>query len=140
MKTLIVDTSFWIALYDSEDNKDKQNLISLIAENIHEYQVLIPFPTLYEFLNTKFSRTAMVVDFQKEISKHNYVKIDDTEYKEIALNNFFEKSKYQKNEDVSLVDEIIKLMIDDKNLKTDLIITFDSALENYALSKNVRSV
>ena len=140
MKTLIIDTGFWIALFNPDREIEKQELVDLITENIKDYLVLIPFPTLYEFLNSKFSRKQNVIAFMEELSKPNYIKIDDLEYKEKALNNFFEKSQYLNNEDVSLVDEVIKEMINDINLKTDFIITFDNALENYALSRNVKTI
>lgn len=140
MKTLIIDTGYWIALFNPEQDVEKQDIVELITEIISNYQVLIPFPTLYEFLNSKFSRNHRAISFNDELAKLNYIKIDDIEYKERALNNFFEKSQYVNCEDVSLVDEVIKEMIDDPNLRTDFIITFDEALENYALSKNVKSI
>lgn len=140
MKTLIVDTGYWIELFNPENNPENQEIIELITDVIHEYQVLIPYPTLYEFLNSKFSRNHWTNNFKEELDKPRYIKIDDAEYKERALTNFLEKNQYINNQDISFVDEVIKEMIDDTNLKTDFIITFDTALENYALSKNVRSM
>lgn len=140
MKTLIVDTGYWIELFNPENNPENQEIIELITDVIHEYQVLIPYPTLYEFLNSKFSRNHRTNNFKEELDKPRYIKIDDAEYKERALTNFLEKNQYINNQDISFVDEVIKEMIDDTNLKTDFIITFDTALENYALSKNVRSM
>ena len=140
MKTLIVDTGYWIELFNPGLNPQNQEIIELISDVIHEYQVLIPYPTLYELLNSKFSRNHLTNNFKDELSKARYIKIDDTEYKVRALNNFLEKNQYVHSEDVSFVDEIIKEMIDDVNLKTDFIITFDRALENYALSKNVKTI
>ncbi|WP_461632049.1 hypothetical protein [Labilibaculum euxinus] len=139
MKTIIIDTGFWIALYNPEKEIDKQDIIELITDVINEYQVLIPFPTLYEFLNSKFSRKNNDINFKEKLSKSNYIMVDDAKYKQKALNNFFIKSTQSKT-DVSLVDEVIKEMIDDTNLKTDFIVTFDKALENYALSKNVKFI
>lgn len=140
MKTLIVDTGYWIELFNPSINPQNQEIIELISDVIHEYQVLIPFPTLYELLNSKFSRNHNTRNFKDELSKVRYIKIDDAEYKDRALNNFLEKNQYAQSEDISFVDEVIKEMIDDVNLKTDFIITFDRALANYALSKNVKSI
>lgn len=138
MKTLIIDTGYWIALFNPEKNVDKHDIVEFVTEIINDYQVLIPFPTLYEFLNSKFSRNRKAINFKNELSKPQYIMIDDSKYKELALSNFFEKTQHLNNEDVSLVDEVIKGMIDDTNLKTDFLITFDDALKNYALSKNVK--
>ncbi|CAA9203369.1 hypothetical protein FLACOL7796_04711 [Flavobacterium collinsii] len=54
-----------------------------------------------------------------------------------ALENFFNKSIYEKN-DVSLVDEIIKEIIDTRTYKIDYLISFDEGLNNYALSKGIQ--
>lgn len=141
MKTLIIDTGFWIALFNPEKEIEKQEIVSIIFDNLNNYQILIPFPTLYELLNSKFSRKKdLIVRFQEELNKPNYIKIDDTEYKQKALSNFFYRKSNHYSEDISFVDEVIKEMIDDVNLKTDFIITFDRALENYALSKNVKII
>lgn len=140
MKTLIVDTGYWIELFNPSLNPQNQEIIELISDVIHEYQVLIPFPSLYELLNSKFSRNPNTRNFKDELSKARYIKIDDAEYKDRALNNFLDKNQYVQSEDISFVDEVIKEMIDDVNLKTDFIITFDRALENYALSRNVKSI
>jgi predicted nucleic acid-binding protein len=139
MKTLIIDTCYWIALFNPEREPQHQEIVELIEEQIDKHTILIPYPTLYEFLDTKFSRKDRLKHFYNLLSKPNFIKIDDSKYKEKALDNFFIKST-KKTEDVSFVDEIIKEMIDDENLKTDFIITFDKALENYAYSKNVKSI
>lgn len=140
MKTIIIDTGYWIALFNPEKNLKLQDDVKLISEIITNYKVLVPFPTLYEFLNSKFSRNKNTKYFRNELSKPNYIKVDDSEYKERALNKFFEKTNYTKSEDISLVDEVIKEMIDDINLKTDYLVTFDEALKNYAVSKNVETI
>ena len=139
MKTLIIDTCFWIALFNPEKELKHQEMVELVIDIIDNHKVLIPYPTLYEFLDSKFSRKDKLERFYNELAKPNFEKINDSKYKEKALSNFFIKS-IQINEDVSFVDEVIKEMIDDENLRTDFIITFDKALENYAYSKNVKSI
>lgn len=139
MKTLIIDSCFWIALFNPEKEAQHQDIVKLVVDAIDNHKILIPYPTLYEFLNSKFSRKDKVAQFYNQLSKPNFIKIDDSKYKKKALSNFFIKSTTIK-EDVSFVDEVIKEMIDDNDLKTDFIITFDDALENYAYSKNVKSI
>jgi len=39
----------------------------------------------------------------------------------------------------SLVDEVIKMMLVDKNLKVDYLISFDERLNNFALSQGVQT-
>lgn len=140
MKTVIVDTGYWIELFNPGSNTEHQEIVELISNLIHDYRVLIPYPTLYELLNSKFSRNPLTRNFKDELSKTRYVKIDDSKYRDRALNKFLEKNQYVSREDISFVDEVIREMIDDVNLRTDFIITFDKALENYALSKSVRTI
>jgi rRNA-processing protein FCF1 len=73
------------------------------------------------------------------LSKQKYIKIYDNEYREKALKNFTYQFTFT-NTDISLVDEVIKEMIEDRNLKTDIIVTFDEVLKNYARSMNVEVV
>lgn len=134
---IMIDSCFWIALYNPEKHPEKIHEVEAIAELIEDYEIIIPFPSLYEFLNSRFSRKNDAYHFKKLISRSNYIKLDDTPFKEKAFENFFYKAMndYQ---DVSLVDEIMKEIID-SDIKIDYIITFDEVLKNYALSKGVKS-
>ena len=73
------------------------------------------------------------------LSRPNVIKLSDTDYKDEALENFFLKSKSDYS-DVSLVDEIIKLIMADKTLKIHYIASFDKGLLNDALSKGIREI
>lgn len=140
MKTILLDTGYWIALFSPEKEKSKQAVVEYVSQLIDEnnYSVIIPFPTLYEFLNSKLSRKGKF-NLESELSKQKYIKIYDNEYREKALKNFTYQFTFT-NTDISLVDEVIKEMIEDRNLKTDIIVTFDEALKNYARSMNVEVV
>ena len=142
MKTILLDTGYWIALFSPEKEKEKQDVIEYVSKLIDEsnYTVIIPFPTLYEFLNSKLSRKGkQKFNLESALSKQKYVKIYDNDYREKALKNFTYQFSFT-NTDISLVDEVIKEMIEDVNLKTDIIVTFDEMLKNYARSMNVEVV
>lgn len=134
---VIVDSCFWIALYNPDKHVHLNDDIDFISDFIENENILVPFPTLYEFLNSKFSRKQDVNNFKQLLNRPNYIKIEDTSYKNKALNDFFEKSISGKT-DVSLVDECIKQIIDDKSYRIDYLISFDEALNNYALSKGIK--
>lgn len=140
MKTIILDTYYWIAVFNPEKEKDKQEIVKFVSELIDEnhYEILIPFPTLYEFLNSKFSRKKSI-NIETELAKPKYIKIHDNEYRDKALNNFLQQISIS-NYDVSLVDEVIKEMIEDVKLRTDIIVTFDEALKNFARSMSVEVI
>lgn len=142
MKTILLDTGYWIALFSPKKEKEKQDVVEFVSELIdgNNYSIIIPFPTLYEFLNSKLSRKKS--DWLKlttELSKGKYKKIYDDKYREKALQNFSHPSSFAEG-DISLVDEVIKEMIDDETLKTDIIVTFDEALKNYARAMNVEVI
>ncbi|MCZ8089403.1 hypothetical protein [Flavobacterium sp.] len=142
MKTILLDTGYWIALFSSENEKEKQDVVEYVSELIDEnnYTVIIPFPTLYEFLNSKLSRKGrQKFNLEAELSKQKYEKVYDEKYRKKALENFFKQFSFV-NYDISLVDEIIKEMNEDTTLKTDIIVTFDNGLKNYARSMNVEVI
>ena len=136
---IIIDSCFWIALYNPEMHTHLTKDIEYISDFIENENIIIPFPSLYEFLNSKFSRRSDVERFKKLISKPNYIKLDDTLYKFNALDNFFENAIYGNN-DVSLVDEIIKEIIIDQKIKIDYLISFDTELNNFAISRGVKTI
>ena len=140
MKTIILDTCYWIAVFNPEKEKDKQEIVKFVSELIDEnhYEILIPFPTLYEFLNSKFSRKKSI-NIETELAKPKYIKIYDNEYRDKALKNFLQQISIS-NYDVNLVDEVIKEMIEDVKLRTDIIVTFDEALKNFARSMSVEVI
>lgn len=141
MKTIILDTGYWIALFSPEKEKEKQETVDEVTRLIDEnnYSVLIPFPTLYEFLNSKLSRKKDKINLVNELSKSKYKKIYDDKYRDKAFKKFSDLFSYSIL-DISLVDEVIKEMIEDDKLRTDSIVTFDEALKNYALSMSLEVI
>jgi predicted nucleic acid-binding protein len=56
MYKVLIDTCFWISLYDPKDeNSEKAEQIAEILSN-RQHEIILPFPTLYEFVNSKLSR------------------------------------------------------------------------------------
>jgi len=136
---VVIDTGFWIALYDPAKDPINSLEAERMAEEIEDEDLIIPFPTLYEFVNSRLSRREAKLQFEKLLSRPNVTKLSDTKYKEKALENFFLKSKSDYS-DISLVDEIIKLIIADKNLKIDYIAAFDQVLLKNAISQGIKKI
>jgi len=136
---VLVDTCFWISLFDPTDDPKLTVEAERISEEIEDEEIIIPFPTLYEFVNSRLSRREAKTEFEKLLLKPNVTRLSDVKYKEKALENFFLKSKYE-HSDISLVDEVLKLIIDDKQIKIDYIVSFDSGLIREALSKGVKQI
>ena len=91
MNNIIVDTGYWFALFDNKDQYH-HNAVN-IADYLELGNILIPFPTLYETINTKFSkRKDWFVEFEIILNKNNVKLIYDEECKDDALNLSIESS------------------------------------------------
>ena len=123
-KYVLADTGFWYALYEPRDaHHSKANLIGELIEN---QNIILPWPSLYETLNTRFTkRRSRMIQFESYISGPNVHLIDDSEYKLDALNQTFEHSKVGFRT-FSLVDSVIRELLKDENLKIDYLITFNT--------------
>ena len=125
---VLTDTGFWIDLLNSKDTVKEQK-----AEDIFSYiedtTVIIPFPTLYEFLKTRMvKRTEKLRWFEKFLKKENVILLEDTPYKTSAMEKMFALNLTNRNIDrrtISLVDAVIREMLADTNIKIDSFITFN---------------
>lgn len=136
MYNILIDSCFWITLYDTRGNPKETSEAETIAKLIIDQNIIIPFPTLYEFVNSRLSRKEIILEFAKLLNRHNFRKLPDTNYKDEALENFFTKSG-QGHGDISLVDEIIKLILHDRNIKIDYVVSFDKVVKNEARSLGI---
>lgn len=101
-KSILIDTGFWIALYDERDPYHHKaiNLLDLIPGN----DVLIPWPTLYETINTRFCKNkSTLAGFESFIKTQNTLLISDLYYRDGNLLEVFEGSRT-----LSLVDRVIR--------------------------------
>lgn len=117
---IIVDTGFWIALYDGTDEHHTwANQLWDELSNNHKF--IVPYPTMYEFINTRLMRRKGKLFFFKELFNRldTIIKVSDECYKEDALRITFETE----NRDLSLVDNTIRLMIEDEHILKHAVIT-----------------
>lgn len=122
-KNIVADTGFWIALFDERDRHHEAAL--RIGGRIEHFNLLIPWPTLYETINTRFAKREKCRQGLKIfLDKPNTVKVDDAPYKDKAIEEVISpRSKRY----FSAVDYIIRNILEDSNIKTDALITFNEA-------------
>jgi predicted nucleic acid-binding protein len=120
-KSIIIDSCFWFALFDNRDPYHEDAM--LFYEYIVPHTLVLPWPTLYEALNTRFSRRrASVEKFYSIIRTHSTYLVPDNEYRDISLEYFFNQRR-----PFSLVDIVIRNIILDESIKIDAIVTFNEA-------------
>jgi hypothetical protein len=85
--------------------------------------IVLPFPVLYETLDTRFcNRKEWIVSFNEIISRNTTILVSDDKYRENALNKtFFTNEKRP----MSLADMAIRFMLEDVNLNVNTLITFN---------------
>lgn len=124
MTNVMVDTGFWYALFDPRDTYHTQ--ANELVEYLELAQILIPYPTLYESLNTRFSRRNQWMEkFREILNRQNVILLDDTAYKREALDLTFELTLLQ-NRPLSLVDTVLRLMLDDSTLHIQYLLSFNA--------------
>lgn len=86
---------------------------------------IIPFPSLYETINTRFSkRKDDFSAFKNHILSERCTFIHDDAYKRMALENTFDSALLH-NRPISFVDMIIRMMIEDVNIMVHGLLTFN---------------
>lgn len=124
-KTALVDSGFWIALLDGRDEHHQSAQSK--AETLLRLQYVVPWPTLYETLRTRFVRRPLLVgQFERFLKRPNATLLDDAKYKEDALELALAAAAGGRRQH-SLVDHVLRLVIDDANVKLDCIFTFNVA-------------
>ena len=124
MKRIIIDTCVWYACFDKTDSNYQYSDKILKILNLHD--IIIPFPTLYETINTRFVKNNYgqmdrLFSFINNPSKVYLV--DDSSYKDKAKSIVF--SSLNRNKSYSLVDMIIRLMMEDISLGEIAVMTFN---------------
>ncbi|MGA1839469.1 MAG: hypothetical protein ACMUIU_02500 [bacterium] len=121
-KNVIFDSGFWYALYDERDNYHNDAI--LFEEYLKIYNLIIPWPILYETLNTRFvRRNNWLSSFENYIKSPNVLILSDESYRERALNLVFDLKRGVNS--YSLVDLVIREILKDTTIKIDALVTFN---------------
>ena len=121
-KRVLLDTGFWFALYDRRDRH--YGVAGRLAESIFACQVILPWPSLYETLNTRFVRRIdWLASFRLLIGRRNVSKLEDGVYRERALAQALATGRTEGS--LSLVDRVIREMLADRSVRVDALVTFN---------------
>ena len=121
---VIVDTCIWYALVDKNDTYSRY--ADAIAKLLESHKVLVPYPSLYETINTRLLRNQNRQANKLFAYLNNPMRvhlIPDDAYRERALHAV--QFNLEQGKTYSLVDMIIRLMMEDVNLGDIAVMTFN---------------
>jgi hypothetical protein len=116
-------TKFIFALYNVKDDHytEAKNKVTLLEQ----LNILIPWPCLYECVNTKFvKKSHVIVEFEQFLKKPQVKLINDKDYRELVFSKTFEFARAGKRH-ISLTDMVVRLMLEDINLNVNYLFTFN---------------
>lgn len=117
---VLVDTGFLIALYEPRDEHHAAAVGK--SEWLDLLPVALPWPVLYETVNTRLSRNrAKVARFDALVQQPGTELVDDTAYRADAYRIVVSST----NRHLSLVDAVLRLVVDDPNVPVAGMLTFN---------------
>ena len=122
-EAILVDSGFFFALFDPRDAWHIQARSK--AEWIEAFRVIVPWPILYETVNTQLARRPdRVARFERIIRRPDTELLDDSPYRLEAYENTLARAKAQR-EPASLVDSVLQAVLGDVNVRVDAMLTFN---------------
>ena len=122
-KTLVADTGFWYALYDPGDQYHAE--ATARDHLLQAANILLPWPCLYETFNTRFAKNKVAVRrFDALIRQAHVILVRDEAYREDALEATI-RTAIIGTRNISLVDMVIRLILDDVNVRKHGLLTFN---------------
>ena len=120
-KTVLTDSGFWYALYDRRDPYHAQ--AEQKEDLLQTSNLLIPWPCLYETFNTRFAKNRIAVrGFDVLLRQPHVVRLRDESYREEALEIAISTAA---SRSMALVDIVIRLILDDINVRKHGLLTFN---------------
>ncbi len=121
-ETVIADTGFWIALFDSRD----QNHQSAASRTgwLELATLVVPWPILYEALRSRFVRRRdWVTRLDIQLKKPNVQFVEDGDYRDEAYALTVDYATRRKPRPISMIDMLCRLLIADPTIRIDYLLT-----------------
>lgn len=123
MEYALIDTGVWYGVFDNRDQRYKE--ANKKTEYFDYFRLVLPWPTVYETLRTRFVKNkAALQQFEKFLKAPNIIYLDDTKYRDDAFDLSLESS-LRRGRALSMVDCLLRLVIDDPNVKINYLLTFN---------------
>lgn len=123
MEYALADTGVWYGVFDNKDQWYQEAAGK--AEYFDHVKLVIPWPTLYETLRTSFVKNDRALQrFELFLKSSNALFLDDANYRDKAFDLSLDSS-LRRRRPLSMVDCLLRLVIDDPNVKIDYLLTFN---------------
>lgn len=126
---LLCDSSFLFGWYDSADSWYSQARQLADTYNLLGARWVIPWPILYEVLNTRLARKrevwrGVIADWYRREHRGLLQRLDDLPYREDALLQAREPLRWG-GRALSLVDHVLRAVILDPSVRVDYFVTMN---------------
>ena len=122
-KLAMLDTCFIYALFDSRESLHSE--ASRKGSLVESLRLGIPWPCLYETVNTRFIKEpARIKNFEQLLKRPGVALIDDVGYRDRAYEMTVDTA-IRGRRTISLVDMVLRLMLDDVNVRAGYLFTFN---------------
>lgn len=123
MFRVLCDSGFWFGLFDHSDKYSfSANDVFDVLEERGDTVYLMPYPSLYETLKTNICGNKSAMELFNRIVDNNCEQIPDDDYREDAFQLVRSKTNYL-GAHYSFVDIILRLILEDSNIKKDCLVT-----------------
>jgi predicted nucleic acid-binding protein len=122
-KRVLTDACFWIALVDPKEERHLESVAT--SEILEKYEVLIPWPCMYETVCTKMAGKSDCLErFEKLLDNRKVIPLEDEGYRDQALIESFKMNRGNRK-GISLADCVIREILKSENQKISFFISFD---------------
>lgn len=123
-RTVLTNTGFWLGLLDPADQHYQMS--NTVSELIEGYQIIFPWPCLYETISTRLTRRRERLLYLEEFIKKPYITLlDGSVYRVNALEEVLQLN-CRTGFTYSLTDSIIREILKDINIRINYLITFNN--------------
>ena len=122
-EALLVDSGFFFALFDQ---RDAHHAAAIEKQAWFEHlSLVVPWPILYETINTRFARRAVTIKrFESIIRRPDTELLDDSRYRHRACEEALMRARRGYGA-ISLVDSLLCAILMDINVRISAMLTFN---------------
>ena len=121
-RRLLVDTGFFFALFNEKDQYHAS--ACNLSKWLDNLSIILPWPVLYETVNTRLSRRPIdLVRFKAIVELQDTVLLDDSPYRSESYKTVMTPTR--RGSPLSLVDAVLRAIVEDVNVPVEAMLTFN---------------